>query len=230
MSRELQADRENWLSRWREGNIGFHQDTPSPLLVECWDAVGAPEGGTVFVPLAGKSVDMPWLAAKGYRVFGVELSPLAVEQFFEELDPRFRGDDGIVVTHTPKGVLAEAGPIALLCGDVFALDAQDLVACTSFFDRAAVIALPPGLRERYAREVYARLPSGCVGLMITLEYPPHEKQGPPFTVPEAQIRALFERDWEIEVLVRRDILPYQQAFRDQGVTALHAVAYRMTRR
>jgi hypothetical protein len=86
---------------------------------------------------------MPWLADRGYRVFGVELSPLAVEQFFESLDPRFRGDDGIVVTHTPKGVLAEAGPIALLCGDVFALDAQDLVACTAVFDRAALIALPP---------------------------------------------------------------------------------------
>jgi len=230
MSDALRADRENWLARWREGNIGFHQDTPSPLLVECWDAVGAPKGATVFVPLAGKSVDMPWLAEHGHRVFGVELSPLAVAQFFEELDPRFRGDDGLVVTHTPKGALAEAGPIALLCGDVFALDAQDLADCTAVFDRAALIALPPGLRTRYAREVYAALPRGCVGLLVTLEYPPHEKQGPPFSVPEPEVRALYEREWQIEVLVRRDILSYQQAIRDQGVTALHAVAYRMTRR
>jgi len=230
MNDELRADRENWLARWREANIGFHQDTPSPLLVECWNAVGAPEGARVFVPLAGKSVDMPWLADHGHRVFGVELSPLAVEQFFEALDPRFRGDDGLLVTHTPKGTLAEAGPIALLCGDVFALDARDLADCTAFFDRAALIALPSGLRSRYAREVYTLLPRGCVGLLVTLEYPAHEKQGPPFSVPEAEVRALYERDWDIEVLVRRDILQYQQAFRDQGVTALHAVAYRMTRR
>jgi thiopurine S-methyltransferase len=224
MRHELEADRQNWLQRWRAGQIGFHQATPSPLLVECWDRVGAPDGTTVFVPLAGKSVDMPWLAERGYDVFGVELSPLAVDQFFAELalEPQ--------VSHTPKGVLSESGPIALLCGDVFALDAKDLAACGAFFDRAALIALPPGLRQRYAREMYSLLPPGCVGLMVTLEYPPHEKQGPPFTVPEAQVRELFERDWIVEVLVRRDILPYQQSFRDDGVTALHAVAYRLQRR
>lgn len=224
MSHELEADRQNWLQRWRAGQIGFHQATPSPLLVECWDRVGAPDGTTVFVPLAGKSVDMPWLAERGYDVFGVELSSLAVDQFFAEqaLEPQ--------VSHTPKGVLSESGPIALLCGDVFALDAKDLAECGAFFDRAALIALPPGLRQRYAREMYALLPPGCVGLMVTLEYPPHEKQGPPFTVPEAEVRELFERDWIVEVLVRRDILPYQQSFRDDGVTALHAVAYRLQRR
>ncbi|MGF2075648.1 hypothetical protein, partial [Enterococcus casseliflavus] len=88
------------------------------------------------------SVDMPWLAERGFDVFGVELSPLAVEQFFTEqaLEPR--------VTHTPKGVLSQSGPISLLCGDVFALDAQDFAKCGAFFDRAAVIALPPGLRAR----------------------------------------------------------------------------------
>jgi thiopurine S-methyltransferase len=78
--------------------------------------------------------------------------------------------------------------------------------------------------------MYSLLPPGCVGLVVTLEYPPHEKQGPPFTVPEAEVRELFEPDWIVEVLVRRDILPYQQSFRDDGVTALHAVAYRLQRR
>ena len=224
MSKELEADKANWSERWRAGQIGFHQATPSPRWVDCWDAVGAPEGSTVFVPLAGKTVDMPWLVQHGHRVFGVELVPLAVEQFFAEqgLAPQ--------VTQTPKGTLSRADGIALLCGDVFALDARDLAGCEAFFDRAAIIALPSGLRRRYAREVYGALSSGCVGLMVTLEYPQHQKQGPPFTVPEAEVRELFERDWTVEVLVRRDILPYQQSFRDEGVTSLHAVAYRMQRR
>ena len=228
MSRDaLDADRANWIERWRDGRIGFHQATPSPLLVEFWESIGVPAGGRVFVPLAGKTVDMPWLAERGHRVFGVELAPMAVAQFFEELDPRF-GE--VAVDQTPKGTLTKAGPIELLCGNVFALGARDLADCVAVFDRAALIALPPDLRQRYAREVYARLPSGCVGLLITLEYPPHEKQGPPFTVPESEVRALFERDWTLEVLTRRDILPYQAAFREEGVTALSAVAYRMQRR
>jgi thiopurine S-methyltransferase len=220
----LQSDKARWLERWREGQIGFHQATPSPMLVEFWHAVGAPQGARVFVPLAGKSVDMPWLASRGHRVFGVELAPLAVDQFFAEqgLKP--------VVTHTPKGVLSHSGPIDLLCGDVFELDEGDLADCAAVFDRAALIALPPDLRRRYVRELYSKLPRGCLGLLITLEYPPGEKQGPPFTVPEAEVRELFERDWTVEVLDRRDTLAKQPAFQDEGVTSLHVVVYRLQRR
>ena len=134
MSDAPQVDGAFWLERWREGQIGFHQSTPSPLLVECWDGIGVAPDARVYVPLAGKSVDMPWLAARGHRVFGVELSPLAVEQFFAEqgLKPQ--------VEHTPKGVLSHAGSIDVLCGDVFALEEGDLADCNAFFDRAALFA------------------------------------------------------------------------------------------
>lgn len=223
MNNMLLQDRENWLSRWRENRIGFHQDTPSPMLVECWDRIGAPDDARVFVPLAGKSVDMPWLAEHGYRVFGVELAELAVQQFFAEQqlehDIETRAD----------GTLYRSGPIELLLGNVFALG-DELATCNAVFDRAAIIALPRDLRIRYAREVYGQLPRGCVGLMITLEYPQHQKSGPPFSVTEEEVRELFEPEWEIEVLVRRDILKYQQSFQDEGVTALQAVAYRMQKR
>jgi thiopurine S-methyltransferase len=218
----LDADR--WLQRWREGTIGFHQATPSPMLVEFWAALDVPSNARVFVPLAGKTVDMPWLAARGFRVFGVELSPLAVDQFFAE--------QGLVpkVSHVPAGTLSRAGAIDLLCGDVFALTAADLADCDAVFDRAALIALPADLRERYVREVYSKLPTGCIGLLITLEYPPHEKQGPPFTVPESEVRALFERDWTVDLLVRREMLSKQPSFQEEGVTSLHVAVYRLQRR
>jgi len=224
MSDAPQVDGAFWLERWREGPIGLHPSTPSPLLDACWDGIGVVTDARVYVPLAGKSVDMPWLAARGHRVFGVELSPLAVEQFFAEqgLKPQ--------VEHTPKGVLSHDGWIDVLCGDVFALEEGDLAECNAFFDRAALIALPPDLRRRYVREMYARLPRGCVGLLVTLEYPPHQKQWPPFSVPESEVRDLFERDWTVERLVHRDILSYQDRFREEGVTALHAAAYRLQRR
>ena len=220
----LQRDAENWLARWREGRIGFHQDTPSPMLVEFWDALDVPRDARVFVPLAGKTIDMPWLASRGHRVFGVELSPLAVSQFFEE--------QGLVpeVEQTPVGALSKSGAIELLCGDVFALEARDLADCAAVFDRAALIALPPDLRERYARELYSKLPTGCRGLLVTLEYPQHEKQGPPFSVPESEVRALFERDWTVEVLTRRDTLAKNASFVEEGVTSLYVVVYRLTRR
>src|SRR3546814_2606060 len=66
------------------------------------------------------------------------------------------------------------------CGDAFALDAQTLADCAAVYDRAALIALPRPMRDVYVGELHARLPVGCRGLLVTLEYPPDEKAGPPF--------------------------------------------------
>ena len=67
-----------WLERWKDGRTGFHQDQPTPLLAAHWDGLGVASGARVLVPLAGKSLDMAWLAGRGHRVLGVELSQLAV--------------------------------------------------------------------------------------------------------------------------------------------------------
>lgn len=212
-----------WQQRWQEGRIGFHQDEVTPLLREYWPTLALPARSRVFVPLAGKTLDMSWLAAQGHRVLGVELSQIAVEQFFEEhgLTPTLR--------ESRYGVHHLAGGVELICGDAFALDADLLSDCESVFDRAALIALPPELRRRYASELYARLPAGCRGLMITLEYPQQEKEGPPFSVNEEEVRALYIGHWRIELLERRDILAAQPGFVAEGVTRLATVAYRFER-
>src|SRR5690606_5572725 len=156
-------DPDFWLQRWREGRTGFHNEHVQPLLERHWPTLGLASGSRVFVPLAGKSLDLPWLAARGHRVLGVELSPLAVSQFFEEnrMTPATR-----VTRH---GVHHVAGDIELICGDAFALDAHALADCTGVYDRAALIALPPDLRARYVDELYGALPPGCRGLLVTLE-------------------------------------------------------------
>ena len=213
-----------WHDRWREGRIGFHQDKPTPLLLKHWPALGVAPGAKVFVPLAGKSLDLAWLASQGYRVLGVELSQLAVEQFSAE--------HGLAPTPRTSryGAHYQAGSIELVCGDAFGLDAEALSGCDAVFDRAALIALPPDLRRRYVRELHGRLPHGCRGLLVTLEYPQHDKDGPPFSVAEAEIREAYGRDWEVEVLERRDILAQQPLFAEEGVTALDTVVYRLRRR
>jgi len=216
-------DAEFWKQRWRDGQIGFHQDRVTPLLEKHWDALGVPAGSKVFVPLAGKSLDMDWLAARGHRVLGVELSELAVRQFFSER--------GLVPTIGASrfGEHYISGAIELIRGDAFALDAAALADCAAVYDRAALIALPPDMRLRYANELYARLPMRCRGLLITLEYPQHEKDGPPFSVDDAEVHALFDPGWRIDVLERRDILAEQPGFIAEGVSALHTAVYRILR-
>lgn len=215
---------EFWHTRWQEGRIGFHQDDVTPLLRQYWSTIGVAEGARVFVPLAGKSRDLLWLAAQGLRVFGVELSQLAVEQFFQ--------DNGLVpeIRRSRYGTHYSAGEIELLHGDAFALDAAILHDCTAVYDRAAIIALPADLRRRYASELYAALPSGCQGLMVSLEYPQAQKEGPPFSVESDELQGLFGQDWDIELLERHDILATQTGFVAEGITSLHNVAYRFRRR
>lgn len=210
-----------WHQRWEEGRIGFHQDAVTPLLERHWDAVAAPAGSRVFVPLCGKSLDMAWLAARGHGVLGVELSRLAVEQFFSEhgLSP--------TITRSRLGEHHFAGGIEIIVGDALALDREALAGCAAVFDRAALIALPPDLRWRYAHELYPRLPEGCRGLLVTLEYPQHEMAGPPFAVMEPEVRALYGEAWRIEVLERRESLASEPRFATEGVTTLETVAYRL---
>lgn len=217
-------DPDFWHQRWREGRIGFHQDRVTPLLERHWPSLDLPAGSRVFVPLAGKSLDLAWLASQGQRVLGVELSRLAIEQFFAEhgLTPETRD--------STYGRHYRAGDVELICGDVFDIDAEVLADCTAVFDRAALIALPPELRRRYVDDVYAKLPVYCRGLLVTLEYPQHEKQGPPFSVQEDEVRSQYGRAWRVTTLERKDILAQQPGFVVEGVTALATAAYRLERR
>lgn len=213
-----------WLARWNDGRTGFNQPEGNPLLQRHWATLGLPAENRVFVPLAGKSPDLLWLAARGHRVMAVELSPLAVAQFFAEngIEP--------TVIRSRYGVHHRAGEIEIICGDVFDLDREALADCTAFYDRAALIALPAPLRQRYADEVYAALPASCRGLLVSLEYSPAELDGPPFAVDESQVRALYRRDWSVEVLEREDILANQPAFQAQGLSTMFNVAYQLQRR
>ncbi|MGH8234599.1 MAG: thiopurine S-methyltransferase [Rhodanobacteraceae bacterium] len=219
-------DAQYWLQRWHEGRIGWHHDKPMPLLLEHWPALGVARDTRVLVPLCGKSLDMLWLSQQGLRVLGVELSGIAIESFLAEnhLHARMRtASDGrhYEVTDAPDG------GIEIFNGDVFDIDPATLAGCNAFYDRAASIALPAPQRQRLAHDVYARLPAGCRGLLITLDYPPDEMDGPPFPVNEDEVRRLFAASWDIERLEQRDILSSQPHFSEQGVTALHTAVYEL---
>jgi thiopurine S-methyltransferase len=213
-----------WKQRWQEGQIGFHQERVTPLLEQHWGALHVRRDATVFVPLAGKSRDMDWLLEQGHRVVGVELSELAVQQYFSErgLEPGVRKDR--------NGIYHRSGDLVLLLGDAFALDDALLASFDAIYDRAALIALPTEMREQYADRLYAHMPTGCESLLITLEYPQHEKEGPPFSVEASEVHSLFSRHWRIDQLEFRDILAEQPGFVAEGVTALTTTAWRLQRR
>lgn len=210
-----------WFERWREGRTGWHSDQPTQLLLKHWPALGIPPRTRVLVPLCGKSPDLLWLAAQECLVTGVELSPLAVEQFFAENKLTLRTRDDADGKHWT------AASIEIVNGDIFDLSAETFAATTAVYDRAALIALPLPMRERYVREVYGKLPYGCHGLLITIDYPPREMDGPPFSVDDEEVHRLFDPAWDVELLERQALPSTQPPFSESGVTALHTSAYRL---
>ena len=174
---------EFWHARWKEGRTGFHEGKPNVFLARHDDVLGPHT--TVLVPLAGKSVDMLHLAGLGHQVLGVELSEQAVTDFFN--------DNGLDATTTQVGAydVWTAGPITVLVGDFFALTPDFMAGVTALYDRAAIVALPSEMRERYAAHLRALMPAGATGLVVTFDYPQDLMDGPPFAVTSAELRKLY---------------------------------------
>ncbi|MBR8656898.1 thiopurine S-methyltransferase [Achromobacter sp. Marseille-Q0513] len=214
-------DAEFWLERWREGRTHFHQTRVTPLLQKYWPGLDVPAGGKVLVPLCGKSLDMVWLAAQGHEVLGVELAPLAVEQFFAENELR------PVIHESSYGRHYVAGNIEIICGDIYNLDAQILSHCVGAYDRAALVALPESMRASYVRHVYGQLSPSWRGLLITLDYPQEEMPGPPFAIADSEAQALFQGVAPAAIIDRRDILDKEPKFQAAGVSRLDTVVYRL---
>lgn len=184
-------EREFWLERWREHQLGWHRDDVNPLLTEYWSSLELGAGSKVFVPLCGKTLDMGYLASLGHEVLGCELSSIAVREFFTEA--------GIVYESVQEGrfVRHRGGSITILQGDVFDLDASLLSGVAAVYDRGALIALPPDMRGRYVELLMSGLPQSVRTLLLSLEYDQSLVGGPPFSVPEAQVRATYGESHEV---------------------------------
>jgi len=215
---------EFWLERWQEGLIGFHQDRINDYLTRHFGRTDAQQGGAVLVTLCGKSLDMVWLHEQGFRVIGVELSPLAVESFFSEnkLQP--------TITSTGKFQSYNASDITLLCGDFFDLTSADIGDIEAVYDRASLIALPPEMRPSYAEHLTRLLPRDTKVLLITMEYPQEQMQGPPFAVKESEVHELYDNHFDIEHLESMDILAENPRFRERGLSELTERTFLLTRK
>lgn len=175
-----------WHERWAEREIGFHQQEINSFLQRYWSKLELPRESRVLVPLCGKSTDMVWLAQQGHSVIGVELSEMAVQEFFEELKV------APAVDETGPFKRYAVDNIELLVGDFFALTAQDLADVAAVYDRAALVALPPEMRRDYAKLLTSLLPAQVQALLITFEYRPGDAEGPPFSIAADEVDSLFQ--------------------------------------
>lgn len=213
--------REFWVERWKNKQIGFHQNEINPYLLKYCSCLDIAEGGVVFVPLCGKTNDIIWLAEQGYKVVGIELSQIAIEEFFHENSLEYETyTTGNLVSYTSHN-------ITLYHGDLFDLSKEELGNVSAVFDRAALIALPESMRESYFEHI-VNITNKAVMLLITMEYDQNIMSGPPFSVPESEINKYYSDTYCIQQLGQSDLLLESTQFSESGLKSLIEKVFKLT--
>lgn len=210
-----------WRERWAQGQTGWHESAPNASLVAHAEMLELGPEKRVLVPLSGKTTDLSFLEKSGAEVIGSELVEVAAQQFFDE--------HGLVaVRSTPKEGLVSlrAGRIEILVGDFFALTASDVGPIDAIYDRAALVALPPDLRVRYAAQLGALSPHAR---MLTVTFV-HDAPGggPPFSVDRDELARLYPTA-EIEALGERDLFHQGGGLAARGATRILELSHAVRR-
>jgi thiopurine S-methyltransferase len=177
-------EKEYWLNRWRLKDIAFHQQNINPDLIAYIQRLNLHTGDCIFVPLCGKTKDMYWLANEGFHVIGVELSSIACNEFFTDMDISPQ------ITEQSKFTSYKYNNIELLCGDLFDLTNTDLPNIQAIYDCKALIALPEDLRNKYVNHIVSSLGTKVKILLLTRESSCHIKP-PPYSVDSKEINLLY---------------------------------------
>jgi thiopurine S-methyltransferase len=212
-----------WHDRWKNDQIGFHNDEFNEQLTRHWPTLEIEEAAKVFVPLCGKSLDMHWLHQQGHPVVGVDFSPKAVHAFFSEA--------GITPSEVSSGAFTRSSSqgFDLYCGDFFDLTKNDLAGVRACYDRGSLIALPPDLRIRYAEHLTRVLPERVTILLVALEYDQSKMNGPPHSVPPSEVEDLFGASFDVEALWSSDWVDAPPRFRERGMETRRDTVMRLDR-
>jgi thiopurine S-methyltransferase len=191
-------DASYWHQRWARNDIAFHEGAANPLLVSHFDALSLAGGDRVFVPLCGKTHDIAWLLDQGCRVVGAELSKVAIEQLFAELgtEPEISEVGGIE--------RYSANDIDIFVGDLFELTNRALGPVDAIYDRAALVALPQDMRQRYTAHLMA-ITAAAPQLLICYEYDQGALAGPPFAVSQEEVRQHYGDRYDVNLRATLDI-------------------------
>ncbi|MCS4306714.1 thiopurine S-methyltransferase [Rheinheimera pacifica] len=189
---------EFWHEKWQKRQIAFHQAAANPLLVSWFNQLTLAPGASVFLPLCGKSLDIHWLLAQGYSVIGAELSEMAVQELFAEL--------GLTPGVSSVGSLQlyQADQLQVYVGDIFQLSKHTLGPVAAIYDRAALVALPDAMRQRYAQHLIT-LSHAAPQLVICFEYDQAQLPGPPFSVDSVEMHQLYSGVYDLNCLEKLDV-------------------------
>ena len=209
----------DWISRWESNNIGWHTDKINSQLIEYLDELKLSSQEAIFVPLCGKSLDMNYLIQKNFKVIGVEMSELAIQQFFEENNLSY------TISKEEEFELYEGDKIKIYCGDFFDLQSNHLNNVKAVYDRASLIALDDELRQKYVKHLNDIISLDVRILLLTLNYPQHQRSGPPFAVSKSEVDKLFKGSFDFQELHCINDIENEPMFQNLGVDFVEKAVY-----
>ncbi len=187
-----------WHQRWEKNEIGFHEEKPNPLLVKHFHELSIAKGRRIFVPLCGKTLDISWLLSRGYRVAGAELSQLAIEQLFIELGMQ---PDIEAVGNVEQW---SANNLDIFVGDIFGVSGKVLGPVDAVYDRAALVAFPEDMRNRYAAHL-TEMTGKAPQLLICYDYDQTLMDGPPFSVSNEEVHRHYATTYALALLSSTEV-------------------------
>uniref|UniRef100_U3IFA3 Thiopurine S-methyltransferase n=1 Tax=Anas platyrhynchos platyrhynchos TaxID=8840 RepID=U3IFA3_ANAPP len=201
-----QADRvltaQEWLHKWETGTAAFHKEHGHPLLEKYLDVLLSGRSGLrIFFPLCGKAVDMKRLADLGHSIVGVDISEQALKEFF--------ADQGLSYCEEPVPGIAGLFSSSFYSEIVGKFD--------GVWDRGALVAVNPCDRPRLVNSLsIQKFVSSLIS--FTVSFP-----GPPFYVPESEVKSLFGNHCEIKLLEK--VSDFSERHRRWGLDYFLEVLY-----
>lgn len=187
-----------WQKKWQIKDIGFHQAHVNPLLVKYFNTLYLGKKSRVFLPLCGKTLDIAWLLSQGCRVVGVELSKIAVDELFIELDMQPQ------IIKSGRLIRYSAKHIDIFLGDIFNVSAAILGSVDAIYDRAALVALPKNIRQQYTGHLM-QITNRAQQLVICFEYDQSLMEGPPFSIAAEEIHQHYADNYNVRLLDSIDV-------------------------
>jgi len=210
-----------WHKCWERNTLGFHQSDVHPLLSQYFNKLALPSDQHVFVPLCGKTLDMAYLT-QFMQVTGNELSEIACRDFFL--------DNNIGYQKQTLGDFEHFScpQLSLLQGDFFKLSAKVIDNIDWIYDRAALIALPTAMQQRYVNHLKTFFLPHTRLFLLTVEFPKKQLNGPPFSINSSDVKSLFS-GFNIRCIATNNLKNKQFAQRKFDVDYLLEKLYIITR-
>lgn len=206
-----------WIDSWNslgDQTPGFHLQAPNSQLVKNLPLLNLEKGSSILVPLCGKTVDLIYLSKNGYQVIGIELSEVAIKSFFKENNLSFDIDnDG-------KFKRFSSGNITIFQGDFFNLNTALISKVDLIYDRAALVALPLAMREKYFNHLKSFLKDDGRVLLILLSRSPQTNDGPPHSVPLKEVQNYSTNFFEIKELESSNEKIKSKSLQEKGIDSM----------